>query len=475
LLDDVQDEDLEGKPHAAAGPAIASNNALALLFLALRELTLAVELEQDQSRRLEYLRLLNRVSVAAVAGQHRDLMGDSGAQTPEEVLEMAAAKTSSLSLLTECGALLAGSDAADRLRYRSFGETLARYVQVRDDIRDVFGKPRSPDLETGKVTHLLACFAQVATQAQRDSLEQLRLSLPASLPAIRELLYSSGAVAASAAVMEQLRQQLHHLLAATGNHHGAHRLLLELTDGIASTVYSPPPIDVTRGILFPTHGWHGEVRDCAAALWSLLCSHAPPPLPEFRPWGLPQWMYVPQQQTIYYPDLEDFGPEILAWQAELLGEQDEASVMAVMRQQLPTVVAHELFHYWRDAAGMLSHDHWHEEWAANSLAVALAAQHFPEALAATMTLASKILLRHPGALTPDCEQVLTRCSQRGAEDATGYAMEALPMALTTLEMVRRLASTPVAFERCVEELLTQPSPQSGVMGSEAAKQDHYAA
>ena len=38
LLDDVQDQDLAGKPHAEAGPAIALNSGLFLLFLGLAAL-----------------------------------------------------------------------------------------------------------------------------------------------------------------------------------------------------------------------------------------------------------------------------------------------------------------------------------------------------------------------------------------------------------------------------------------------------
>ena len=38
LLDDVQDDDLGGKPHAAVGSAMAVNDALTLLFLGLSAL-----------------------------------------------------------------------------------------------------------------------------------------------------------------------------------------------------------------------------------------------------------------------------------------------------------------------------------------------------------------------------------------------------------------------------------------------------
>jgi len=463
LLDDVQDEDLGGKPHAEAGPALASNDAVTLLFLGLRELTRALELEPDAERRLEYLRLVHRVSLSAVAGQHVDLLGDQAAGTPEDVLQMAAAKTSSLALLLECGALLGRCSEEERRRYGRFGETLAAYVQVRDDVRDVFGKARSPDLETGKLTYLIACFRQVAGDADQVRFDELTAQLPASLTELRELLYRSGAVQASAATMERLRGELHGLLAETRNAHGAHRVLLELVDSIAATVYEPASLPCSEFIRRPQHGWHAMVRETAEQIRGALAPYDPPPLPTLQPWSQPHWMYAAGTETLYYPDLEDLSAELLPWQAHLLGEEDLEVVRGMMVGQLPAVVAHELTHHWRDVSGKMSRDHWHEEWVANSVAVALMAEQFPAVSRMSRRIAERGLALHWRAVPAACEEVLERCRSRGGDSASGYGMDALATALTTLEMVRRLSEHPAALAACVQEWLAGP-PQSMLFG-----------
>src|SRR5688572_431541 len=167
LLDDVQDEDLAGKPHAAAGAAVASNNAVALLCLALRELHESLEHESCEPQRHQFLELFGRISLLCVSGQHRDLT-QAGARTRAEVLELQMAKTASVSLVVECGALLARCDASASAAYRELGRRLAGVVQVRDDLRDVFGKSDSPDLRGSKLTYPLACFLETAGEQQRS-------------------------------------------------------------------------------------------------------------------------------------------------------------------------------------------------------------------------------------------------------------------------------------------------------------------
>jgi hypothetical protein len=93
LLDDVQDNDLTGKPHAGVGAGMAVNDALTLLFLGLSALERCMRLEKSPQRRMLYLKIVNRVALTTGRGQHLDLMGESGARTPQEVLEMQRQKT----------------------------------------------------------------------------------------------------------------------------------------------------------------------------------------------------------------------------------------------------------------------------------------------------------------------------------------------------------------------------------------------
>ena len=456
LLDDVQDDDLAGKPHAHVKPAIAMNNAVALLFLGLRSLQRAIELEPSLPRQHAYLRLFNQTSVLGVTGQHRDLMGAVGALSPDEVLAMQQAKTSSVAMITELAALLSGCDEELAEHYRLFGQRLPLFLQIRDDLRDVYGKSISPDLATGKITYPVACFLEEAGDVSRQRFEELLLGLPETLGQIRTLLYQSGAVARSAATMEQFREEMHDALAATGNRSAAHRCLLSIIDGLAENIYTPSRIESTACFFEPEGPWHDWVRHNLTLFLSRMKPFCVPEAPTLRPWHLPQWMYDPGKKIIYYPDIEELGDEILPFQAELLGTDDLQEVSQILWEQVPAVLAHEMFHYWRDAAGCMTEDHWHEEWAANRLAVAYTRQYARDILAASVNLADRVLSRYNQALDDKSEQVLTTCNEPRPGEQRGYDMSLESMAIVTLEMVRRLALEKPDLAETVSTLLTQP-------------------
>ncbi len=454
LLDDVQDDDLSGKPHQDVGIPIAANSAVTLLFLALRELHESLQLEPDAARRSEYLELFNRVSIQAVAGQHRDLMGIQGAATPEQVLRMQQAKTSSVSLLTECGALLARTDPRSAEHYRALGEQMALLVQVRDDLRDIFGKTISPDLNATKMTYPVACYLQSASPSEVTEFERLVAGLPETLGQIRELLYASGAVASSALELERCRQSIHHGVATLGNDSPAHRTLLDMADAIAETVYTPPPLEVSSHLWIPEGVFHTTVRRELSLFGQRMKAFRLPDPPRLRPWHQSQWMYDSERRTVFYPDVEGQAEDILPFQAALLGTEDLDDVARVMREQIPAVLAHEMFHFWRDEAGRLTRDHWHEEWAANRLAVAYLRQFAPETLQASLSLAARVLDRFPAAIDERAERILDR-SPHECPEARGYELDLVGTALVGLEMVRRLAQRDESFERVFASLLAQ--------------------
>ena len=463
LLDDVQDDDLAGTPHADAGAAIAINSAVTLLFLAIDQLHAALAQETGEASRLAYVELLHRVAMLASVGQHRDLLGSAGALTPEDVLENQLAKTSSVSLLAECGALLAGCDEATCERYRTIGERMAMFIQVRDDLRDIYGKEASPDLLTGKVTYPIACFLQEADETGRAELDALVVRLPHSMRDIRDLLYRSGAVAHCAATLDRLREDIHLQVAAVDNRAASLRTLLDVVDGLAETVYEPPPIQATRTLWHPRGPWHERVRAELERFAGRVAHFGLPEPPTLRPWHLPQWMYVPDKRTIFYPDIEGLAGEILPFQAMLLGESDLDEVAHILEEQLPTVLAHEMFHFWRDACGRLTHDHWHEEWAANRLAVAYGAVHEPAALASSQLLAKRVLGTLSERLDEQVEGVLRRCHHPDAA-ARGYGMDIVSVAVTTLEMLRRLADEKPAWPEVLTELL-EPTGSDAALSS----------
>jgi geranylgeranyl pyrophosphate synthase len=438
LFDDVQDEDLEGKPHASAPPAIAINDAIALLFLALDELRRGIELEKSVERRAAYLALFSTVSLRAVAGQHRDLAGSVRATSSDEVLAMHEAKTSSVCLLVECGALLGRADRAARATLHVLGERFAGFIQVRDDLRDIFGKPLSPDLVAQKHTYPLACLLESGSPDDREALTTLLAELPGSMDALRSLFYRSGAVEKTAEKLEELRSSIHDAVAATGRDGAPLRTLLDIVDGLAAAVYEPPPVEATTHLYAPTKGFHGKVRREQERFVERMSAYGEAPRPKLRPWRHPHWMYEPETQTIHYPDLEDLRLEVVPFQAALLGMDDLEEVASIMERQLPLVLAHEMFHAWRHSAGRLSDDHWHEEWAANQLSVAYGARHTRSALRSAISLADRVLERNRDHWPTSAEGVLSRCRTQG--ETRGYGLDMLGIAFVTLEMVRRIAN-----------------------------------
>jgi geranylgeranyl pyrophosphate synthase len=455
LLDDVQDSDLSGKPHAHVGAGMAINDALTLLFLGLSALERCMRLERSPQRRMLYLKIVNRVALTTGRGQHLDLMGDKGATTPDEVLAMQREKTASVTLICECAALYSGVSDEEREHYRLLGENLTLLVQVLDDVRDVYGKRRSPDLETGKVTYPLAVFQQAASAEQQAELVRLKAALPDSLPQIRQLLYQTGTLRKVAGSMDRFRRAAHHELALLGEDAATHRLLLLVVDQLVESVYTPKPVAETAQLRAPRFGWHGHVRRLAEELCSRLRPLGAPPPPPLVPWHQPQWMYDKQRGVIFYPDIEGLPEETLPFQAALLGETDLDKVAALMWRQAPAVIAHELFHHYRDATGQLGTDIWHEELAANTLAVAYAARYEPAAVAGGVEIANLVLARPEHQLSAAAQRVLADLLDpaRPRRPNTGYELDFHQTALVQLAMIRELAKAPEDVEQALKHWL----------------------
>jgi heptaprenyl diphosphate synthase len=455
LLDDVQDSDLAGKPHANVGAGMAVNDALTLLFLGLSALEHCMRLEKSPQRRMLYLKVVNRVALTTGRGQHTDLLGEKGARTPEEVLAMQREKTASVTLICECAALYSGVSDPEREHYRVLGENLSLLVQVLDDVRDVYGKRRSPDLETGKVSYPLACFLEAASPQQQGELSRLRQALPGSLREIRELFYAAGTLQKVAGSMDRCRRAVHRELALLGEEAASHRLLLFVVDQLVEGVYTPKPVAETAALRAPRFGWHGHVRRLADELGARLRSLGAPTAPPLVPWHQPQWLYDKSRGVIFYPDIEGLPEETLPYQAALLGEPDLARVAELMWRQAPAVVAHELFHHYRDAVGLLGSDMWHEELVANTLAIAYAAQYEPAAVAGGVELANRVLARPEHRLSEHARHVLASVLDptRLSRPNSGYELDFHQTALVQLAMIRELAKAPESLEQAVQRLL----------------------
>lgn len=417
LFDDIQDDDLAGKPLADAGVPIAINSALALLLMGLRALHQGAQLEVDPAERARYLDVFARASLVAVGAQHLDLAGLGSDPTPETVLAMNRGKTSSVALLAECGAVLGGATATEARAFHDFGSDFAALVQIVDDVRDLFGKDESPDLAAGKVTYPIACFSELASAEEKAEFDRLRAGLPTSQDAIRELLCASGAVDASASAVEDLRQSLHERLMDQGAARAEHRLLLTMVDTLASTLYEPEPVPASLALFAPTGGFHDDLRARAQDLVRRLAEGTGLALPELRPWHAPLYLFEPASRTIRYPDLDGLGHEITAQFVDLLGIQLPATEQA-MKAGMPLLLAHELFHAWRHTVGRLSEDAWHEEFVANRLAMGYALRFEPRAAEATLAM-SRLILDHVPADAGE-DAILARASTQG--EAADYAL-----------------------------------------------------
>ena len=138
-----------------------------------------------------------------------------------------------------------------------------------------------------------------------------------------------------------------------------------------------------------------------------------------------------------------------------MGESDLTKVAELVRRQAPAVMAHELFHHYRDAVGLLSRDMWHEELVANTLAIAYAARYEPQAVASGVALARQALARPEHQLTEKAQAVLAGLlsHNRPAQPNTGYGLDLHQAALVQLAMVCELAKSPEPLEQALSRYL----------------------
>ena len=201
------------------------------------------------------------------------------------------------------------------------GENLSLLVQVLDDVRDVYGKPRSPDLESGKMTYPLACFLERASAEQRAALRLAQASAcPASLREIRALFYDTGALRQVASRMEGFRRAIHAEVARSARKRALMRCCCtsSITWSPACTRHSPSlrPRSSARA----KSGWHAYVQRLARANSRTFGGFGAPAPPPLVPWHLPHWMYDKARGVIFYPDIEGLPEETLPFQAALLGD-----------------------------------------------------------------------------------------------------------------------------------------------------------
>ncbi len=434
LFDDMQDDDLAGTPHEAAGPAIAVNSAIALFFLALDELRRAMAIEVDPGTRERYFATFTRIALVTVGAQHDDLIGQEQSSTRADVLRMHRGKTASAALLLECGALLGRCDASTCALYGEIGHKLASLIQIVDDVRDIYGKDISPDLAARKATYPVACFREIAGSTELVRLDELISTTPLPLEELRDLLHESGAIDRCAGDLEELRVEIHRGIAALGNLCAEHRVLLAVVDTLASTVYELEPVPETEALWQPAGAFHDGVRQGVRTFFEELAPHGAPSAPPIEPWSQPFFLFDPDRNVVYYPDVDGLPGEVLPFHAELWHtSRDE--VARTLERLAPLLMAHELFHAWRHFARRLAADAWHEEYVANRLTVGFALTHFPDELSAAREVAARVLAQN--LLSAEACRLVDG-ARRFSPERTDYGVSAETAALMHWEMVRRL-------------------------------------
>jgi hypothetical protein len=280
-------------------------------------------------------------------------------------------------------AAIAGARAAgmDVNVARAAGLATLRIVELIELSRAALSPGPLPEDAWNRATSLLsteACSMLATTEASED------------WDSVHGLLFDGGVVEAIALDIEAERQRLHGLLDPQLPHH--HRWLLAV-DQHASLLYSVP-----APVLKPERGpWTRAVLDAVALVGKRLAHWGPPAYPALVPWPQQAWMYVPNRHIILFPDLDRDSDEILAQMALVLGESDPERIREHLEAHVFLVVAHEFFHFWRDAAGRLTNSLWREEWVANRMAASLVAAEDPALVQRAASTLREVLYR----LDPD--------------------------------------------------------------------------
>lgn len=181
-----------------------------------------------------------RMRIEVVEGQYLDLVdGNRARGDTATALHVASLKTAKYTVERplRLGACLTGAPAAVLEGLSAFGEPLGIAFQLRDDLLGAFGdaavtgKPAGIDFREGKHTYLVALAREAATAAQAAALDSL-IGDPgldaAGVEAVRDILRTSGAVAACEARIDTLSAEALDALGRVGAPPAAEAALADL-------------------------------------------------------------------------------------------------------------------------------------------------------------------------------------------------------------------------------------------------------
>ncbi|MFI9063829.1 polyprenyl synthetase family protein [Streptomyces sp. NPDC053429] len=203
-------------------------------------------------------RLWSDMRMEMVAGQFLDLQGQlTASRSLSHALRAACLKSAlySVGRPLVLGAAVAGADGRTMRALGAAGRRVGMAFQLRDDLDDVFGDPRTTgkscggDIREGKPTCLVAlALARAEAKGDRPALEVLRRALdgedatPDGLDEVREVLVRTGARAAVEAQIDRLSAQgLRHFDGARLDAGPQRRLRGLLTAATGSRAADSPP------------------------------------------------------------------------------------------------------------------------------------------------------------------------------------------------------------------------------------------
>lgn len=187
LLDDLIDEDPEGKQHKY-GVGTVANLASAFQGLAISAIT---DSHLPEAAQREALRRMAEMQVATCWGQQLDAWDT---EDEEGYWRLAGTKTPPLfGFALALGALCAGSSAERAQEYDELGTSLGLLVQVSDDASDALAKPAKADWQR-KGSNLAILFARSTDHDERDRFLELvgKVDEEASLREAQEIVVRSG-------------------------------------------------------------------------------------------------------------------------------------------------------------------------------------------------------------------------------------------------------------------------------------------
>jgi geranylgeranyl diphosphate synthase, type I len=208
VFDDIEDADSTISVAAKYGPAIATNTATTLLFLAEKALSRLALRNVKEELIIRITDAVNSFYITACTGQHLDLSpGPETVSSEEFYLKMTDMKSASQ---VECacyaGALLAGANPSLIAKLATFGHNLGMADQIANDLH---GITRGVDIEKRKLT-LPVIYAMNQTEGQNlDDLDRffIRKSDSKLSPArIKEMLFITGAIHYTMVRMEYFKQ-----------------------------------------------------------------------------------------------------------------------------------------------------------------------------------------------------------------------------------------------------------------------------